>query len=242
MSIPIIKAGNEMHEKNCYILGRNGYYLKKENKLFSSVVPVEKISSLNKVTPKIEWQAEKIPYTIIKKAHEFFKTVYSSHKSEGVVLLKYKNDIWDIVVPDQVLSGAYVKYESSKFKGIVGSIHSHCMMHAFFSSIDDRDQASSDGIHIVLGKIMLNIPEIVTSIYVNGYQQEFNPSDLINDLPKFINPSHKWLDRVKVNKEYDIKYDDEMMGDLLEQKELEELDRLDLLDRIEETKCKKLLL
>ncbi len=204
MNIPIIKAGEVSDEKHCYITAKDGYFVKKTNKLYESITPVKEVPVLENIDASVKWLANNIPYSIIKEAHEFFKAIYLAEGSEGVVLLTYDNNEWEIKVPKQIVSPAHVDYDSSEFKGVVGSIHSHCMMNAFFSPTDDNDQASFDGVHIVLGKIMFDVPEIITAVYVNGYKHKCEPSKLISDLPEFQEPFHDWLSVVDKNNDDDL--------------------------------------
>ena len=198
MQIPITSPKDAGAEKHCFITANDGYYLKKTNKLYQSVTPIERIGAFEEITPAVKWMANKLPWSLIEKANEFFKAIYVLEEAEGIVLLTYNNDTWDIVVPQQVVSAGHVDYDSSDCKGIVGSIHSHCMMSAFFSATDDKDQATSDGLHIVLGKIMCDIPEIVASIYVNGYEHKCDLCNVIDDVPTPKQVVHDWMSVVDV--------------------------------------------
>lgn len=200
MKIPIIKAGEQIPENGpAYIIGREGFFMRKTTKLYDSVVKVEAIPDFELVEEYVKWTAPKLPYALIEEALEFFRAVYDLHESEAVAMLTLVDNQWGNVVPEQKVSAANLDYKVTKIEGLAGTIHSHGDMDAFFSKTDDKDVAGFDGLHVVLGKIDRRVPRIKAGVYVNGRLFEFEPEALIDDLPleHGINQAHPWLNKVK---------------------------------------------
>lgn len=184
-----------------YILAGNGKFIRKKNKLFTAVVEAKAVPGLEdcKVSCRLNKDLPYMPYSLIRKAHEFFVAVYEKHKSEAILLLTLEDGKWDLHPPEQEASSAHVKYEGIESIAPVGDIHSHCGMSAFYSGTDNADDSQIDGIHIVLGKIERSIPEIVVSITVNGTRFTLEPEYLIDGLPEAfikVDKEHPWLDKV----------------------------------------------
>ncbi len=201
MQLPIIKAGDNI-PSGCpaYIIGRDGFYLKKSTKLFDVTVKVTSIPDYEPVMEHMQWNAPLLPYSIIEEALEFFRAVYKRHKSEAVLMLAMNDSKWELAVPEQTVSGASLEYSVNKRITPVGTIHSHCDMGAFFSKTDNDDVAGFDGLHIVIGKINMAAPAMAVGVYANGRLFEFEPSSIIKNVPiqKELAGEHPWLANVKV--------------------------------------------
>ena len=126
------------NEKYAYIVAKDGYYVLKKNNVFESCTKIDAIPDLSEQEETFDLKAKKIPYSLIKEVLAFFYEVFKQYKSEAMVLLCYSEDNWSLVVPDQEVAGASVKY-SNNHKHVVGSIHSHPGFGAFASGTDERD-------------------------------------------------------------------------------------------------------
>ncbi len=200
MNIPIIKAGEPMPDSGpVYVIAHDGFYLRKQSQLFNALVKVENIPEFESVKESLTWTAPALPYSLIEEALEFFRAVYDQHEAEAIALLTLNDDIWGNVVPEQKVSRASLDYQMPKLTGLAGTIHSHGNMDAFFSGTDHKDVAGFDGLHIVLGKIDRRVPRIKAGVYVNGRLFEFEPKDIISELPAehIVNTDHPWLTKVK---------------------------------------------
>ena len=200
MKIPVIEAGETMPEMGpVYVIGKDGFYLRKQSVLFDSMVKVNTIPGFDEVKESLLWTAPKLPYSLIEEALEFFRAVYDQYESEAIVMLSLNHEKWRNTVPEQRVSRVNLDYQLPKIEGLAGTIHSHGNMDAFFSGTDHKDVAGFDGLHIVLGKIDRNIPRIKAGVYVNGRLFEFEPEEIISDLPAQhnVNISHPWLEKVK---------------------------------------------
>jgi hypothetical protein len=183
-----------------YIIGRDGFYLFKRTLLFEAVVKVDKIPLLDEEKETATLLAPKIPYPLIAEALAFFRAVYEKYRSEAMVFLLFENKAWSIEPGAQEVASASVSYENALHKSgkrPAGTIHSHCNMGASFSGIDDGDDMHSDGVHITIGKISEEFPEIACSLAVNGSRFHIESKDLISDLPAAKLENHPWLDKVR---------------------------------------------
>ncbi len=183
-----------------YIIGRDGFYLKKRTPLFEAVVRVNEIPDLAELKPTAALLAPPIPYTLIEEALAFFRAVYQKYQSEAMVFLLFENNAWSIEPGAQEVASASVSYENALHKSgkrPAGTIHSHCNMGASFSGIDDGDDMHSDGVHVTIGKISEEYPEIACSLAVNGSRFHVEPKDLISELPAVKLENHPWLEKVK---------------------------------------------
>ncbi|MDD5598633.1 MAG: hypothetical protein PHV82_11865 [Victivallaceae bacterium] len=214
MQIPIIKAGQPMPESDpAYVIGRNGFYLRKTSRLYESLAKIEAIPDFEPVTERLNWTAPKLPYALLEEALDFFRAVYDRYEAEAILLLTLNDERWQNVVPEQEVSGAKLDYQLPKITGLAGTIHSHGNMDAFFSGTDHQDVAGFDGIHIVLGKIDRNLPRIKAGVYANGRLFEFEPEDLIDGIPPEhqVNLEHPWLARVRSGRGASDLFKPEMM-------------------------------
>jgi len=189
MHIPIIQSGDQLPESGpAYIVGRQGFYLRKETSLYQVTVKVPEIPAYAEVKEELLWQAPPIPYALIERAHAFFRTVFWKYGGEAIVALVLAGkDTWQLEAPEQTVSPMHLDYDMKSLAGkgrLAGTIHSHCNMGAFFSGTDDKDTAAGfDGLHLVLGRIMLPLPEIVAAVCINGSVFKLAPQSVISDLP-----------------------------------------------------------
>ena len=200
MQIPVLKSGEEVKDTPAYIIGRNGFYLRKSTGLYECTVKVPELPEYPEVKESVAWTAAKLPWELIEQALDFFRAVYMKYQAEAIVLITYENGVWGLSVPRQIVKSAHLRYKSVDKVTPAGTIHSHCNMGAFFSSTDDGDVANFDGLHIVLGRISLPFPEIASAVYINGRMFECRPQDIISDMPGHSegkSKKHPWMKQVK---------------------------------------------
>ena len=145
-----------------YIVCKEGTYLKKKLGIMESITPVKNISILQSIEMMATMHIKPIPGTLFASVMDFFRQVYSEHKSEAIVLLFYNEEkrVYKIIPPAQEVSGAGVDYNRAMtLEGytMVGDIHSHANFSAFHSGIDDADEKSFDGLHITIEIIMIQM-------------------------------------------------------------------------------------
>jgi len=178
----------EMPSDNIYyVIGKNGIFIRKKMGLIDCVVPVDKISVLEKVEEYASMDIPAIPAVLSAQTMAFFEWVYEEHSSEAVVLLYFNqssNEYW-LRVPFQDVSAAgvdYKKFASTKGFDLVGTIHSHANFGAFHSGIDDADERSFDGLHITIGHNKSYWKSLAVSIVINGTRYKCEPNDYMEDL------------------------------------------------------------
>lgn len=148
-------------DKFWFELADNGIFLHKQMPFWNAVVPVEKISSLEKREPELELKLPKIPAELVKDVIRFFAWIYRKQRTEVAALIWYNESLkkYRISIPKQEVSFASIKYDiQNEFKEgaadgycLVGTFHSHSSMSAFHSGVDKRDEESFDGIHFTFG-------------------------------------------------------------------------------------------
>jgi len=189
-----------MPDAPAYIVGKDGFYLKKKTPLYECTVKVPELPEYPEVKESVTWTAQKLPWSLIESTLDFFRAVYMKYQGEAIVLVTHEDGAWDISVPKQTVEPAHLKYKCVDKVTPVGTIHSHCNMGAFFSGTDDSDVINFDGLHIVLGRISQPFPEIAAAVYINGRSFECRPDDIIADMPG--NPdnkerNHPWMKHVR---------------------------------------------
>lgn len=198
-----------------YLVGRDRAYIHKNIHQGRVILPVNKIDALpDPMQGKrgFFWYNEniKLPGELVGKVWSFFRAVYNRRGSEAMVFLTYHNadecpsprgcyNKYHVFVPPQRASGGGVE---AKFnpehlaRGFrtVGTIHSHCDFGAFHSGTDTHDADGHDGLHMTIGKVKSNPPEIATMVSVNGIRWDFKPEQVIDGELKF-NLHPRWWER-----------------------------------------------
>ena len=147
----------------------------------------------------------RIPAKLMGQVVDFFERIYDRQHTEAEIMLVMHRDTkeWRVFVPTQLVSHGGVNYvfdpahiQSPWF--LVGSIHSHCNFGASPSSTDTGDASEFDGIHMVIGHIKDDIPEITAMASMNGQMMHFD-KDQLDGIFDFSEPKqHKapdWWDR-----------------------------------------------
>jgi len=191
MNVYINDGKSIPQDETCYIIAKDGIFLKKKLDLIESITPVDKISFLDNIQTFAKINIPKIPEKVFANILAFFREVYNLYSSEAIVLLYYnkKNKNYKIYVPEQEVSSASLSYKANiviKNYNLIGTIHSHGSMAAFHSATDVSDEDKFDGIHITVGK--LNDKEffdITATVAVNGMRVPVISEDYIEGL-KFV--------------------------------------------------------
>lgn len=168
----------------CYIVAKEGIFLKKKMGIMDSIAPVDNISILESVSASAKMHIPPIPATLFAKVIDFFGKVYDEYRGEAIVLLFYNEETqkYRIVPPSQKVSGASLDYNRSitiENYTMIGDIHSHGSMSAFHSGTDDDDERSFDGLHITIGNANSDEVSISGSIVANGYRFMVDPADYV---------------------------------------------------------------
>lgn len=170
-----------------YIIAKNGTFIHKKTKFIEAIVPVKGIPWLEHQEKKATILLPRIPLELMAITLNFFEEVYSTFRSEAVILLHYSEEenMYLIDAPQQEVSGASVEYQAAeRFEGyqLVGTIHNHSNFGAFHSGVDDTDEKHFDGVHITTGNIDSLNPTISVSVVVNGTRFKFQPEKIIEGI------------------------------------------------------------
>jgi hypothetical protein len=171
-----------------YILSSDGLFLHRSHPFFTSCTPVR------------EWPAELAGCTtslqprfppLTRKQYErivgFFSKVADQHGTEAAVLL-----VWDkqeqrvlLHVPRQtaLLGGLGVRYELPvdlpPHQLVYGDVHCHVDAPAYASNVDVHDEEHSTGLHLVVGRIRSEPPELHVEVVVDGVRFLIDPAEVV---------------------------------------------------------------
>lgn len=170
-----------------YVITGSGIYFRKETKVASAFIKVDKIPWLESdIDTTIQLNLPKIPGGIIAQALMFFRRVFEIHQSESyVTLLHSPTKGFQLWCPTQKVSRGSVNYDRTDQPAFVdrkedewqmiGTIHSHCDFSAFHSGTDTFDESTFDGIHITLGHVNRDNFSMVASVALNDTRQAMEP-------------------------------------------------------------------
>lgn len=160
-----------------FLVAKDGIYIRK-NMFFGPVtVPIKEIPTLPDVPDKqqITLNFPKFPATMLGQAWSFFRWAWDTHKAEAMLDITWHNDHgYRFFVPRQVAIGAGVRclrnetHFSDGWQHI-GTIHSHCNGSAGHSGTDTHDAESHDGIHMTMGRVSANKPDLAVMFAANKF-------------------------------------------------------------------------
>lgn len=173
----------------CYIIAKEGIFLKKNMGIMDSIAPVDNISILESVKATAKMNIKKIPGGQFARVIAFFSEVYKKYRGESIVLLFYDEikRVYKIIPPHQKVTAAACDYDKGiTLEGMqmIGTIHSHANMSAFHSGVDDADEEHFDGLHITIGNLQDDEVSITASIVVNGHRFVVQPEEYVERLEK----------------------------------------------------------
>lgn len=195
MKLPIVfarKDGNYYYYDNpdtlandevlSIVIGPKNGMVRMSTVAYEILHPIEKeISGAMEVKEDMEYYYPNISFSVYYRTLCFLREVYKEHKSEGSVLLTLdrnhpiEGQEYGIIVPEQEVGPASVDYSDGLKKldipdniYFAGTIHSHPDFKAYQSGIDHKDEIGFDGIHVTLGHIMKDSPEIHERLCISG--------------------------------------------------------------------------
>jgi proteasome lid subunit RPN8/RPN11 len=203
---PILSAGTAEVSGSplpAFLVARDGLYLRKRSLLGLSQTKVEGVTHLPAESEYLDYALPRIPSDLMARVVGFFRTVYRLHQTEALVLLLWAGEGFDLFVPNQKVSPASVSHvldEAELPSGgrVVGSIHSHGAFGAWASSIDEDDEATFDGLHLVVGGFDRRRPNYSAAIAVDGHRFGVRHNIVFERPRRLIEPPEDWLRRVKL--------------------------------------------
>ena len=130
----------------------------------------------------------KLPAWVLSQAHDFFRHIWNEMKTESSVYILYnrKDSEFKLFAPEQYVTGVAVNHKLDRSKlpnGFtpVGTIHSHCNFSAFHSGTDRHDAAQMPGLHITIGHVDRDEPEMVFGLSVGDQTFDVERKDIVNE-------------------------------------------------------------
>jgi hypothetical protein len=135
-------------------------YEKIDNEVLSGFVRAAEVPHLT-----LTWKGARIPFDLWRKIVGFMRAQHQVRKSESTGRLLYHpaDRVWRFVVKAQRSVGLSVSEVEGECMEMVqmlqlgyeqfGTVHHHCSAGAFQSGTDSRDEMTSPGLHITIGKI-----------------------------------------------------------------------------------------
>jgi proteasome lid subunit RPN8/RPN11 len=160
-----------------YAIAGNGLVVIESNVFGTFWTPVAKdtkISGLNPVKPGFQLIAPKLSLELYYKIISFLKQAHRKYNSEALVFIYYdpQNKTYEIVVPEQEVTGASVDYKKdSQFeldgKVVFMEIHSHPGVLCTPSATDDKDELDTRFFAVVSGMDQ-TVPAMNISLVCHG--------------------------------------------------------------------------
>jgi hypothetical protein len=200
-----------------YILAANGLFLCRNHEFFRSCVPAPRWpSGLEPHEAHLQLTYPKIPQARFEAAVGFFDCVKQAHGSEAGVLLAWDRAAgrMELIVPRQraTVSRSWkgtiypigLHYEAPDELppgwAIIGDIHSHVDEAAYASGTDKRDETHRAGLHVVVGRLYRDPPQIHVEAVVDGTRFELEPHDVLEGYEqRLADVPAEWLDRLTVD-------------------------------------------
>lgn len=183
-----------------YVATQKGYMIHSRTHFGRVLVPASEVSTLPETQPIFFHDITKFDAALIGMAWNFFRNVWEQKHSEAMVDITYSEKHgYRLFVPPQeaTAGGVECKRNLEHYKGqIIGTIHSHCNFGAYHSGTDQHDANDHDGIHITIGKVDQNPPEIAVMFSASKIQWTLETKQImIGDLELVPTPEW-WVNQV----------------------------------------------
>jgi PRTRC genetic system protein A len=210
---PIVEAGSPALDASslpAFVVARDGLYLRKRSLLGLSQTKVDRVAHLPRGKAFLDYRLPKLPAELVGQVVGFFRSVYQRQQTEAIVLLLWRTDHFELLVPSQSATSVSVRHKldpSSLPAGsrLVGTIHSHGAFSAFASATDEDDEADLDGLHVVVGDLLRRRPSFSAALVVDGHRFTARLSQVLERPGADVPPPDEWLAKVKVARPARIK-------------------------------------
>ena len=200
----------------CYVLTGDGLFVRRNHPFFTScVVARDWPSELLPQKPYLNLRCPKLPQAAMQRIVGFFSRIARLYGSEAAVLLYWdrRRELVCFEVPDQraTVSEGWnghryptdVRYETPQVGAdlsLFGSVHSHVDGLAYSSSVDRKDESHLTGLHIVVGRISREPPDIHCEYVVDGVRFQVDTGAVIEGYQRRnADVPNEWIKRVKVD-------------------------------------------
>jgi hypothetical protein len=183
-----------------YTLAANGLFVCRNHPFFRSCVPAPDFpSELAEQRTFLDVRYPKVPRRLFELIVGFFDRVGKEHSAEAGVLLAWDSHARRIrpIVPEQraTVSRGWggsqypigLHYEVPTLPPgwtLLGDVHSHVDGAAYASGTDQRDEAYRAGLHIVVGRIDRDPPDVYVAAVVDRTRFTVAPAAVIEGYEK----------------------------------------------------------
>lgn len=156
-----------------------------------------------KYKPGLTWIGSKMPSELFKKV---LGTIAQFPRMETAFSIYYKlsDKSWHIKVPAQYGHGASVRFEDNgdgvpAGYALIGSIHTHPEMGAFWSGTDMNDQSRKYGLHMVFGLRSGKVDQHKCTLFTPTAKYDQQLWDVVEetDLKADYEAPKEWVDKIK---------------------------------------------
>ena len=157
----------------------------RRNEIGEFSAPVNKVKEFAELTPYFKLSLPKIPAEILRQTLSFFKRLSDLYSFEALVHILYDTERreYTVKVPKQKIGHSYLESvtESEYPEHLIHvmDIHSHNIMPAVFSEIDDKDETATR-LYAVAGRFDRVFPELTVRASCGGKFIPLDPSDIFD--------------------------------------------------------------
>lgn len=205
-------------ERAFYVLAKNGLKICRNGEFFRSCAPARTWPpGLSEQQPFLIPRFPKLPRRLFERVVGFFDRIQELHGSEAAVLLVWNRPEKqvELLVPEQTgtmletSKGADIALGLEYFppadleedRVVFGDIHSHLNWSAYASATDKEDENYRPGLHVVVGRLREEPPELHVEAVADGTRFVLEESDVIAgyERRRFDFPE-AWLEKLKISR------------------------------------------
>ena len=218
----VVKRGDRLRwlrrEKVFYVLASNGLKICRNGDFFRSCAPARRWpAGLAEQKPFLVPKFPKLSRRLFERVVGFFDRIAELHGSEAAVLLVWnrsKNRV-GLLVPEQTgtvletLVGKDIALGLEYFPPtdlgedlvVFGDIHSHVTHAAYASATDKDDESFRAGLHVVVGRIDQEPPDLHVEAVADGARFVLDESDVLGGYRKRRTDfPESWLTKIKIER------------------------------------------
>lgn len=210
-----VQADPPADEAVCYLLAGNGKFICRNHEFFTSCVETrEWPAELAPQRQYLRLHCPRLPRRAMERIVGFFSRIADLHGSEAAAILYWdrRSRTIDFRIPEQTAvveegwaGGLYpcsVKYTippAGPGRSVFGSVHSHVDGPAYSSHVDRDDESYRTGLHVVIGRIHDEPPEIHCVWVVDGARFRVDTRGVIEGYRRReAEVPEEWIRRVRV--------------------------------------------
>lgn len=153
------------------------------------------------IEQRVRWTGSRLPARLLQNV---LGTVRRFPSMEVGFTLQYRvsDATWRVACPEQQGSGGAVHFkdqETTDGYAVIGTIHTHPDMPAFWSGTDLHDQEGKFGLHIVLGLVDGAVSQSLCTLFTPGGKYDHALADVCEpvDLAQPYEPVQEWVDTIR---------------------------------------------